>query len=213
MKPQSPKEYLAMFDEMAKNNLKNHRITKAGENYWIFRDPANSFYWCQIIVTEDRSVIVHGDVDLVCFQRFCGDPGLTRPIQWVAESSLDYLKGKAVRGIGHSNVYTFDESVALYEAIQRRDQHLKDGTDEEGEIDEYEKKAADKWAEVIEFLEEESPDQRELQEFIYETFEDPEELDIGEVPSARLILAWLIIRKLWDVLKVDMAEKEGQPNE
>lgn len=210
MKPQSHKDYVADIEEMAKRSFARHQILRytpgpGFEGSWLVGEPHCSIFRAQVIVTYDCSIIVHGDIDVVCFQRYHGGPN-TSPaevIAWMATSSIDYVTEKANIGTGREVTEDYDAGVALDNVLwhirEAEKEAAPDEDDENGNLDEYAVRDLALWNSVKERLED-GDSKEEIRQYIYDETHDADLTNIGEVTSARVIWAWMMVRKLHELL-------------
>ena len=197
---------------MAQQSLNEHQIRKSERRMfegveeafvepfmWLVGKPGSSFYQATVVVSYDGAVIVHGDVDIVCFQSYRGPGRAEGAIRWVALSSLDYLQSKAAIGTGREVTHDYCPEVALDDVLWQIEELEKELADED-EDDPFVSKQIASWRKVEEAIRDGQHDS-EVRELVYDELEDPELAgSIGDVPSARVIWAWMIVRKLHELI-------------
>lgn len=187
----SKKQRLDEFLEHARKALEKHEVLSKmscpkGGGWWTVGRPGSSTYWVVVVVTPDNSLIVHGDVDIVCFSRY-HVPGATclDVLNWIADKDLRSATSKASVGTGRSACYEVDAEVAAFEAralISSYPEH------------------ADTLERAASRFEDEDVDR--VREYVYEQTGDPDLADLGRVPSHRVMWAWAICRKLQELLRL-----------
>lgn len=218
MKRWDRKAYESHLRELGNRSLATHVIRKAyesGDRWIVGTGNGSSCYRAEIIVTYDRSVIVHGDVDIVCFQSYHGSPGARSVVAWLASATGSYLMEKATIGTGREVAHSWDAEVALDDAMWHLEQAQKDsliGTPEANEpdfeVDEYAKRDIDLWTRVVVRLEHGEGEQG-INQFIYDESGDSELTGIGDVISPRVVWAHMLVQKLQELLEA----QEKEPNE
>jgi len=184
VKAQSPKDRIADFEHMAGQSLRRHQVMHAESWGWVCANPNSSAYHCRVIAMAP-TLIVHGDVDLVAFDRCSGATDNIGVLSWIANASIDYAGEKASIGMG-MHMKSYDAACALHEAYQRR--RDTESTQER-----------DLWTKVASMITKGAL-QQEVQQFVYDETHDPNLAAVGEVVSERVIWAWLICKRLYKLL-------------
>jgi len=193
------------FAELAEESFKDHVILVHHKEpylrYLVGNPNGSSVYKAEVLLTCDNCVIVHGDVDLVCFHRYSGVPD--GAIGWIARSNIDYLTTKVSRGTGVEVAECWDSAVALDDALQYtedgseyRDVYDPDPDDADPELISW--KAG--WEKIAEGIVNGASEQ-EIAECIYNMTHDSDYCGIGICPSPRVIWAYHLVKKLHALLE------------
>lgn len=189
------------FLVIGEHSLRQHEIRKTesrpdGPFMWLVGKPGSSFYQATVVVAYDGSVIIHGDVNIVCFQSYRGLGGALEAIRWVALSDLSYLEAKAAVGTGQEVAYDYCDEVALDDVLDHIEQLEKEREDSDPESE----KQIASWR-LVEGSICDGDHEIEVRELVYEELNDPElAVHIGTVTSARVVWGWMIVRKLNELL-------------
>lgn len=182
------------FVRMGEESLKDHEILPGSvDGRWQVGKPGTGIYRAEVIVTFCNSLIVHGDVDLVNFFSYSGPGGARGVVRWVAESSLDYLTAKAARGTGQQVARCYDPDVALDDAYYQIECAKEDP-------ESYEESWVESWQKVVNAISR-GDHETEVQRLIYDETGDAELCDVGRCPAPRVIWAWLLVKKLHELLE------------
>lgn len=132
---------------MAAKAVAGHEIMKTGEGRWrlMGRDAAGRPTQChcaEVVVLWGGKLLVHGDVELVCFDRRVGGTD-DEVVAWIGahQEPDDYVAGKAVIGTGDARVYVCDDDVFAFDLrawlgdADDRDRALADEVIEDLELD------------------------------------------------------------------------------
>jgi len=204
MKHQDRMQREKTFLSLSESSLNEHQIQKTERRgdepfMWLVGAPGSCFYQATVVVSYDGAVIVHGDIDIVCFQAYRGPGGPVGAVRWVALSGLDYLQEKASIGTGREVAHDYCEEVALDDVLWQI-KELKEQVDEEAVDGEIEKQIAG-WRDVEQAIRD-GKHEHYVREIAYEELGDPEiPSSIGDVPSARVIWAWMIVCKLHKLIE------------
>lgn len=200
MERQTRREREAMYARRAEAAFKDHMLLGGGEGddgegreRWLFGRLNCSIYRAELIVTWWKGLIVHGDVDLVHFKGYSGEGGPRGTLRWVAEGGLDYMAGKASLGTGREAAREWVPEVALDDALCHAAEEDRPAS------------WKDSWEQVAAAVSD-GATSHDAAALIYGLTGDAEHCDIGQCPSARVIWAWLLAKKLHQVLGT---EEEG----
>lgn len=193
------------FAEMAKDSFKDHLILQASEEpypRWLVGRPnGSSVYKAEVIMTYDRSLIVHGDIDIVNFYGYSERQG-RGIVEWVAKSGADYLASKASRGTGVEVAWCYDPEVAYDDALSYAEEGEKNPEDYRGFLDEdgVEESWSQRWMRVAGIIEH-GASQEEAAAAVYDLIEDSEYCDIGKCVAPRVLWAKALVLKLHELLE------------
>jgi hypothetical protein len=188
--------------------IKDHRILAQDNKTILLGNPNGCFNFRCEIISSGGYLIVCGDNDIMCF----GGGGKTTvqdKIVWIGRQFSSYVREKAHIGMTGVGCEEFDSDVAADEIRQYMTDPYEDERFKEAwkrikvraiEAFPNDSQLNAPIEEVVK-LEMCEVDQRELQEIIYDEMEDPEHLDVGVVPSRRLIAAWCLVKKANDLLQ------------
>ena len=191
------------FAEMAKESFKDHVILASHETpylRWLVGRPnGSSVYQAEVLLTHRGSVIVYGDVDLVCFASY--DAHHAGAVGWIATSNLDYLTSKAAMGTGREVAECWDPEVALDDAWSYSEEDPDDYNDVHDPEDRDEKLSWKQgWEKIAEMISN-GRSQEKVQESIYDMTDDSEYCGIGICPSPRVIWAYHLVRRLHSLIE------------
>lgn len=190
------------------SQLKDHKILSQDDKTVLLGNPNGcSNFRCEII-SSGGYLIVCGDNDIMCFG-YDGKTTVQQKIAWMGRPFSEYVREKAHIGMTSGlGCEVFDSEIAVEEIHD----HMMDPGSEEGDREGWKRvkvRVCEVWPDETDFakpidevlkLEAGDIEQRDLWDIIYKELEDCEHLDIGVVPSGRLISAWCLVKKANELL-------------
>jgi len=182
---------------MASESLKDHVVLPGSvDGRWQIGKPnGSSVFRAEIIVTFCNSLIIHGDVDLVCFRSYHGPGGPLAVLGWVAGGSSDYMTQKASMGTGSSVAREYDAEVALDDVLD----HIEQGQENP---EDHPANWLEVWKEVEVRIRRGDPEMY-IQQAIYDGLGDAELVGVGDCTSSRVLWGWLLVKKLHSLMGGD----------
>jgi len=96
MTPKTKQNHIEEIKAMARESFRDHRILEDEPWGWRIGRQGSSVHMAYVIVTG-RFITVQGDLDIVSFAYAPGG-GKADVLCWIADSSIDYARGKAAIG-------------------------------------------------------------------------------------------------------------------
>lgn len=174
---------------------------------WSLRKPNTSDFWCEIITAHKSHLIVVGDFDPCVFAYYSPSRvsfSSKELVYWIADTSIDYCIEKANSGMGGSTTVSYLTAVAIHDLKEA----LKDATEcYEDDIDAhqlgvYEETVADAITDLNN-----GHDVETVQNNVYSELSaiEPDSYEwirsVGEVPSRRVLIAIVAIRRLAELFR------------
>jgi len=202
MKPKTMDQYVQEHVDLAAQWLKDHVILCHEQNervgiVEVGNRSGSSVHRCELmLVTHSGHLVMTGDHDTICWARYQGGGGVAGAIAWMARSGVcGYVREKASIGMGQIGVEDWSAEVALDQALDYLREAKEEATVEARAVNEVEL-----WLKVIDMIRD-CAHQQKIIEHIADHDSDCERLDLGVVPSQRLLWGWSIVKKADELLR------------
>lgn len=205
--------YVENHVKLASEWLKDHVILHHEQNdrvgiVEVGNRNGSNIHRCELMLAmHSGHLVLTGDHDTICWGRYRGGHGVVGAIAWIARDGVfGYVREKASIGMGQVGVEEWKAEVAFYEAVgnlREAQKELDEDRDQAGIVpdghDDHLTSEVDLWNEVIKLIRN-GHHQQDVIERIAHHDCDCERLDLGMVPSQRLLWGWSIVRKADELL-------------
>jgi hypothetical protein len=155
--------------------------TPALARFWL-QEPGSSIYCAEVVTLRCGGLLVHGDVDTVCFSR-CSYKHWRQVVSWMGNHNYTYAEEKASIG-GTKDARVYEPSVALADVLYYRRHKILD---------------ADQAFELWENADEDGP--QDFARRVYDLTGDCElPGSIGWCTGSRVLMAQAALRRLLALL-------------